>query len=594
MLICCRYMGSAASSSSADATAASANNSGFTSHEAKFLTSLRRLACIENDEKLSSMDEMKSFAEILWTVSRGEQLASLALTLSDASNMEARIRKVKSQHRCQQMGALFSLYPSLNKLNVALGKIFKEDDLFMETLSDILGDNDYSRNNTSTNILISACKQSHDDSIISAFDMVELCYEMASISHYLSQENASGEDTDNTSMHAFVEMRNVSSENAIVRSITNSLVENAKNYRDSRDFGVGYGVVGESTKSLPITEGCVTKAEFVEWQRRVVPDLLQCTVVRFLRLILLPQSSFAGQYQQPLPTVRDSKGITSQTTTKLTAGEILPLSSLIFGTSTAVPNCALTLLSPPIFAFASISMTKLGQNWYQIYDGSTDGWTFQALENSILGYEGSTILIIQAQATSDDGDTNKEIVTFGAYTSSKWERNKRDHFGSSDCFLFQLYPTLQVLQSLPKVGSKGGRYMYFHSNTNVQTNNPSRNDDMAVGLGFGGTVRQPRLFVDCNLEYCTISNQCTSFEEGYLGLPPSIADPFVASPSSSSTLNIISLEVYAVGDEDTINRGFRAQRQHRDIADSTLRNARTVDRAAFVSYIHASYDYVLR
>jgi len=588
-------MGSAASSSSADATAASANNSGFTSHEAKFLTSLRRLACIENDEKLSSMDEMKSFAEILWTVSRGEQLlASLAPTLSDASNMEARIRKVKSQHRCQQMGALFSLFPSLNKLNVALGKIFKEDDLFMETLSDILGDNDYSRNNTSTNILISACKQSHDDSIISAFDMVELCYEMASISHYLSQENASGEDTDNTSMHAFVEMRNASSENAIVRSITNSLVENAKNYRDSRDFGVGYGVVGESTKSLPITEGCVTKAEFVEWQRRVVPDLLQCTVVRFLRLILLPQSSFAGQYQQPLPTVRDSKEITSQTTTKLTAGEILPLSSLIFGTSTAVPNCALTLLSPPIFAFASISMTKLGQNWYQIYDGSTDGWTFQALENSILGYEGSTILIIQAQATSDDGDTNKEIVTFGAYTSSKWERNKRDHFGSSDCFLFQLYPTLQVLQSLPKVGSKGGRYMYFHSNTNVQTNNPSRNDDMAVGLGFGGTVRQPRLFVDCNLEYCTISNQCTSFEEGYLGLPPSIADPFVASPSSSSTLNIISLEVYAVGDEDTINRGFRAQRQHRDIADSTLRNARTVDRAAFVSYIHASYDYVLR
>jgi len=587
-------MGSAASSSSADATAASANNSGFTSHEAKFLTSLRRLACIENDEKLSSMDEMKSFAEILWTVSRGEQLASLAPTLSDASNMEARIRKVKSQHRCQQMGALFSLFPSLNKLNVALGKIFKEDDLFMETLSDILGDNDYSRNNTSTNILISACKQSHDDSIISAFDMVELCYEMASISHYLSQENASGEDTDNTSMHAFVEMRNASSENAIVRSITNSLVENAKNYRDSRDFGVGYGVVGESTKSLPITEGCVTKAEFVEWQRRVVPDFLQCTVVRFLRLILLPQSSFAGQYQQPLPTVRDSKEITSQTTTKLTAGEILPLSSLIFGTSTAVPNCALTLLSPPIFAFASISMTKLGQNWYQIYDGSTDGWTFQALENSILGYEGSTILIIQAQATSDDGDTNKEIVTFGAYTSSKWERNKRDHFGSSDCFLFQLYPTLQVLQSLPKVGSKGGRYMYFHSNTNVQTNNPSRNDDMAVGLGFGGTVRQPRLFVDCNLEYCTISNQCTSFEEGYLGLPPSIADPFVASPSSSSTLNIISLEVYAVGDEDTINRGFRAQRQHRDIADSTLRNARTVDRAAFVSYIHASYDYVLR
>ena len=605
-----------ASSSSADATAAdtaaSANNSGFTSHEENFLASLRRLACIENDEKLSSK-EMKSFVEILWTISRGEQLAPLAPTLSDASNnMEALIRKVKAQHQCQQMGALFSLFPSLNKLNVALGNIFKEDDdTFLETLSNILGDNDYSRNNTSTNILMNACKQSHDESIISAFDVIELCFDMASISHYLSQENNASpgqDDTDdnNNTIPTIMEMRNVSSENSIVQSMTNSLLENAKSYRDNRDFGVGYGssIVKESTNSLPsIAEGCVTKAEFVEWQRKVMPDLLQCTVIRFLRLILFPQTiSFAGQYQQQpaFPTVRNSNEITSQTTTKMRVQEILPLSSQIFGTNTSVlpNNASLTLLSPPIVAFASISMSKLGQLWYQIYDGSTNGWTFQSLENSILGYEGSTVLIIQAQTTDDGNKNNKETVTFGAYTSSKWEKNKRDHFGNSDCFLFQLYPTLRVMQSLPKVGSKGGRYMYFHSNTNVITNNPSRNDDMAIGLGFGGTARQPRLFVDCNLEYCTILNQCTSFEEGYLGpSPPSITDPFAASPasSSSSTLNIISLEVYAVGDDDAINRGFRAQRQHRDIADSTLRNARTVDRAAFVSYtiLYASCDYAL-
>lgn len=587
-------MGTTASSS-VDATAAGANNSGFTSHEVQFLASLRRLACIENDE-LSSK-EMKSFTEILWTLSHKEPLA-LAPTLTDASTMEAKIRKVKAQHRYQQMSALFSLFTSLNKLNVVLGNLFKEnDDLFLETLSNILGDNDYSRNNTSTNIIISACKQSHDESIISAFDVIELCFDMASISHYLSQESdASGEDThDNNTIHAFMIMRNVSSENAIVQSMTNSLLENAKSYRDNRDFGVEYGIVEDSTKSLPIAEGCVTKAEFIEWQRNVVPDLLQCTVVRFLRLILFPRKSFPGQCQQPLPTIRNSKEITSQTTTKARVGEIAPLSSQIFGTNTAVPSStSLTLLSPPIVAFASISMTKLGQQWYQIYDGSTDGWTFQSLENSIVGYEGSTILIIQAQANSDDGSKNREIVTFGAYTSSKWERNKRDHFGNSDCFLFQLNPTLRVLQSLPKVGSKGGRYMYFHSKTNVKLNNPSRNDDMAIGLGFGGTIYQPRLFVDCNLEYCTISHQCTSFEEGYLGLSPSITDPFATSPSSLA-LNIVSLEVYAVGGVDAINRGFRAQRQHRDIADSALRNARTVDRAAFVSYIVcASFDYVKR
>ena len=47
-------------------------------------------------------------------------------------------------------------------------------------------------------------------------------------------------------------------------------------------------------------------------------------------------------------------------------------------------------------------------------------------------------------------------------------------------------------------------------------------------------------------------------------------------------MHIDSLEVYAVGDEETIRRGFQAQYQHRDIADATLRNARTVDKAAFL------------
>lgn len=127
--------------------------------------------------------------------------------------------------------------------------------------------------------------------------------------------------------------------------------------------------------------------------------------------------------------------------------------------------------------------------------------------------------------------------------------------------------------------------MYFHTNTNANMGNPSKKDDMAHGLGFGGTVRNPRLFVDVNLEECRVSSQDTSFEEGHLGFPPSndpFSTSFSGSASSSSTLHIDSLEVYAVGDEDTLKRGFEAQFHHRDIADATLRNARTVDKAAFL------------
>ena len=544
-----------------------AKNFGFSSREAQHLSSVRRRLVVACDYEKRQSEE-KSLVEILWTLSR-----HVVHTASSTS--------VHSS-RCQRMSVLFSMFPSLRKLQVALEDVFiHNDDRFFETLSILLGknDNDHSRNNAYIDFLMCACDS--DDGSISANHVVELCFEMASISHYLLQENAFD---DSDGVIGLIETRNIASENSMVHSMANSLLEYAKSYREDSFFG-GYGgntgACGDTTASSSIiADGRVTKAEFSDWQRKVVPDLINCSLVSFLRVLLFPPE-FAHQSSRqnapkPLPTVRTSKEITSQTTTKLKEGEILPLSSQIFGANTAGPTIAGTLLSPPVFAFASISVPKLGEKWYQIYAGETDGWTFQALENSILGYEGPTLLVIQAQS----GHGKNATVTFGAYTASKWEKNKRDFFGGSDCFLFQLLPTLRVLNSLPKMGTRGGHYMYFHSNTNVQTNNPSRKDDLAVGLGFGGTVRSPRLFIDGNLEYCSVSHQDTSFEEGHLGFPPT-NDPF-SPPSLSTTHDIYSLEVYAVGDEEMIHRGFRAQRQHRDIADATLRNARTVDKAAFL------------
>lgn len=602
-----------------NATTAAAMNHGFTVEEAQHLSLLRQLAIREcNDEKRSG----KSVVEILWTLSHSQQLPSAASSSSYSSSssvegdvladVEAQICTVKAQHPCDpQMGAfsassassLFSVFKSLSKLNGALEDILNDNDRFLETLSNILGDNDYSRNDASIQLLSNVCATGSDDESISAMDVVGLCFDMASISHYLFTENAVTANDVETANATMLEMRKstASFENSLVRSMANSLLESAVSNRDSSNAPSSY---------TTIAEGRVTKTELYNWQRKVMPDLFLCTMAPFLRgVVFSPRkfdvnySSRAQQHQlPPFPTIRTSKEITSQTTTKTRVGEILPLSSPIFGTNTIVESGAvMAWLSPPVFAFASISTSKFGNRWYQIYAGDTDGWTFQSLENSILGYEGPTLLVIQG--TSDDdssyGDcrsskkkkknTQSTTVTLGAYTSSKWEKNKRDFFGGPDCFLFQLHPTIRILHSLPKLGTRGGKYMYFHTTNHVQTSNPRRTDDLAVGLGFGGTVRQPRLFVDSHLEYCTVSHQDTSFEMGYLGLPPppssssSFDDP-LALPSSSwvSKYNIISLEVYAVGDASTIANGFRAQRQHRDIADAALQNARTVDRAAFV------------
>ena len=107
--------------------------------------------------------------------------------------------------------------------------------------------------------------------------------------------------------------------------------------------------------------------------------------------------------------------------------------------------------------------------------------------------------------------------------------------------------------------------MYLHSNTNVASNPARRIDNLTPGMGFGGTLRNPRLFV---VEYVTVSHQNSSYELEYLNSPP-------RRGWSRHAHRIESFEVYALGDAATvIGRGFEARDVHRDVADATLRNAR--------------------
>jgi len=457
---------------------------------------------------------------------------------------------------------------------------------------------------------------------ILAKDVIEFCFFSALTMHYMLQ-NPSPDSYANA-----IDKGNLSGENFITQSMTSSLLEYATRCRKENNFGGCGTVTGFSTTQQTTSGGdpsrraekTVSRTEFSEWQRKVLPDLFSCSIVQFFHVLFFPpalsqhqlqtqqqhhqqlQQPFQAkrifqQYAQPFfPILRSSKELSSRNG----SSSIIPISSPVFGgnvgKSSSDDGGAESLfltssLSPAMFCFASISANKFGGKWYRIFDGSQDGWTFHQLEHAIIGYQGPTLLLVRASSKNNNSDDNA-VVTFGAYTASKWEKNKRDFFGTSDCFLFQLAPTLCVMKSLPKMGTRGGHYMYFNNgmSTNIHSGNPSKKDDLAKGLGFGGTVRHPRLFVDIHLEECRVSSQDTSFEEGHLGLPPSTnngdCDPFSSSSgvasSTTSTLHIDSLEVYAVGDEDTLREGFEAQYQHRDIADAALRNARTVDKAAFL------------
>ena len=533
---------------------------GFSPQEIDHLSTLRRLVLQECNNTTIGKD----FLMIIWQCSHLLALNNTPSSVDSILEFEAHLMNTSPtelelvQKRCQWLTELSSTFTAIRKMNSALEVLLRSDDFVQKVSQMLVHDNQSATLDFLFNIL------STNESI-SAKDMIKLSFEMATISHYILQNYTNAPTIE------VLEGVNVTSENDLIQTMTNSLLEYAKSSCDHQhDFG-GYqtnATVSSAATSIP--EGNVTKSVFSEWQRKTVPDLLSCSVSKFLHVLFFSPEGTQSNNQKPFPIIRSCKEITSQTTTKLKEGEILPMSSHVFG-SNNTPH-----LSPQIFAFASISKHKFGEKWYRIFAGEDDGWTFQSLERAILGYEGPTLLVVQGHSKIDN---KNKSVTFGAYTASKWQ-NKRDFFGTSDCFLYQLQPTLTVLKPLPKMGTRGGHYMYFHSNTNVSTTNPSRKDDLAVGLGFGGSVRHPRLFIDNHLETASVSHQDTSFEEGYIGLPPS-NDPF-CSQSFSSTVHIDSLEVYAVGDEETIRRGFQAQYQHRDIADATLRNARTVDKAAFL------------
>ena len=548
-----------------------------------YLLSLRRLVLQEDQNHTSSEEHQKSFLMIIWQCSNLLSLNNTPISSSTDSivNFEAHLMQTSPvqleiiRRRCEWLDELLSTYfTALHKMNAALHQLFNSmsntsDLYYMERVSNIVGLHGGSHNQTDAlNFLydILLCSDESDETTdsISAKDVIELCFQMASVSHYILQH-----DLDVPTIE-LIEAVNSFSEESMIQSMADSLLEYAKTSRDNDQH---FGGSGTATAATTIPKGRVTKSEFAEWQRKVVPDLILSSLAKFFHLLIFTPDGGSSQQHtplQPCPTVRDSKEITSA---KLKKDKAIPTSSPVFGTNTMKSP------SPQMFAFSSISLSKFGEQWYRIFAGETDGWTFQSLEHAIMGYEGPTVLVIQGHSKHDDN--NKQSVTFGAYTASKWQKNKRDYFGTSDCFLYQLQPTLRVLKPLPKMGKRGGHYMYFHSTTNTTTSNPSRKDDLAVGLGFGGSVRQPRLFIDNHLEECTVTHHDTSFEEGYIGLSPPTDDPFL-SQTFSSSIHIDALEIYAVGDEGTINRGFKAQYQHRDIADATLRNARTVDKAAFL------------
>lgn len=100
-------------------------------------------------------------------------------------------------------------------------------------------------------------------------------------------------------------------------------------------------------------------------------------------------------------------------------------------------------------------------------------------------------------------------------------------------------------------------------------------DQQSHGIGFGGDVHQPRLFIAESFDDCVARAQDLTFEYG-----PLLAK--TADGAMQKSFDIDSLEVWGVGGDEVVTAALGARNRQREITAANLRKARKVDKAAFL------------
>jgi hypothetical protein len=272
-----------------------------------------------------------------------------------------------------------------------------------------------------------------------------------------------------------------------------------------------------------------------------------------------------------------------------------------------------------------------GPRLQRLFASWEDGLSFNRLLQGLLGYGGPTLILVSTGASAitggggggsgggggggsgGDGGGGGSVV--GAFADTLW-REGGGFFGGSQCALLQLQPRWRVCRSKPaplgggsrarppghELGGGGGasaggptNFQYLHSAAGFSS--------MRAGLGMGGSLEQPRFFLDAELEDCCARSSCLAFEQGLL-LPPATS-PGGGGPGGGSAYSSgggaqsssrggggsagaapghfdpIEIEVWGCGGEEALDKLAQARL---DKAEQ-VRRARKVDRSQFVDHL---------
>jgi TLD len=187
-----------------------------------------------------------------------------------------------------------------------------------------------------------------------------------------------------------------------------------------------------------------------------------------------------------------------------------------------------------------------------LYSYEFHGKSFNRLEFALLGYAGPTVLV--AQTTGG--------ATLGAYTASGW-KDSRHFIGTTDSFVFSLGPEVRVHKATADGGGKN--YMFLHSDAFHGPIEPSDDHTTPHGIGFGGSMQKPRLFIPTSFEHCSADFLDMTYAAGLL-LPNGALEQF----------ELRHLEIWGVGGEETIQHALQKRAEHRDHTDTAILRARIV------------------
>lgn len=362
---------------------------------------------------------------------------------------------------------------------------------------------------------------------------------------------------------------------------TKAMVDSLMNYAEKRRQDGGGGYAGNfdysaTAKGSNEESGTVSLDEFLEWAESTVP-IISSALPTFVHVALTYFTPNNKSKQDDDSRKRFPPGVTPLWIPSLTV-ETKESATSRASSSFVDPSTSLF----DLFTLSCTSIPVASGRWHRLFSSEANGLSCNRLMHSILGYAGPTLILIRAK--NGHG-------TFGAYTFTPWSQESGAFYGNSDCFLFRLGPDPLALYRPKGSGSATTFGMDEFGTKNSNEKNESRNyqyfnpearskgyDELAHGIGFGGTPDQPRLYIDEILDgSCAKSNDLT-FDNGPL---------LSGNPSSNGGFEVEAIEAWGVGHSQQIEEALFARDVQRDDAAKRIRQAMKGAKGQFLEDMQA-------